>query len=160
VVSRGEAAGIYSDTAPFTPEQRARIRASIGDGYVRFKARVMDGRHLDDEQVEAVARGRVWTGEQALARGLVDELGDLHHAAARARELAGIPASRHAELVNVAAPKRYQLPPRAPGDAADWLAGSALAPLAALWTMAGIVALLGEGLLALAPWQIRIRDRG
>jgi protease-4 len=143
VVSRGRAAGLYSDVALFTPEERRRIQADIGDGYARFKARVAQGRDKTDEEVEAIARGRVWTGEQALANGLVDMLGDLQAAADRARELAGLDPGRYAPLVNVPVPKRYQLPQPSPGDAGEWLTG--------------FLSFFRERTLALAPWTIRIR---
>jgi len=67
-------------------------------------------------------------------------------------------------LVNLPAPRTYQLPTSSPADASAWLAaggGPGLAPLAGLVGLAAaaqLVALLGEGLLALAPWQIRVRD--
>lgn len=52
--------------------------------------RVADGRNLDADAVEKVARGRVWTGADALERGLVDELGGLRIAIRRAKALAGL----------------------------------------------------------------------
>ncbi len=167
VVARGEAAGLYSDMAPFDDEQRLRIRTNIAEGYDRFKARVAEGRDMSADDVEAVAQGRVWTGAQAVARGLVDELGDLHQAARRAAELAGLPAGRTVPVVNLPVPKTHQLPVPSPAAALASLAASAgagLAPLdgpaalAGLAALAQLAALLREGLLALAPWQVRIRD--
>jgi len=143
VIARGKNAGLYADTAPFDDEQRAKIRADIGAGYARFKARVAQGRGMAEEEVERIARGRVWTGEQALAQGLLDELGDLQAAASRARILAGLDVRRRVPLVDVPTPKRYQLPHAAPAEAGAWLAG--------------FRSLLREGIFALAPWTIRIR---
>jgi protease-4 len=143
VVSRGKAAGLYADTAPFDDAERTIVRAELGRGYARFKARVAQGRSMTDEQVEALARGRVWTGEQALARGLVDGLGDLRTAAERARELAGISPRRYAPLVDVPVPRRYQVAQPFPANAFQWLDG--------------LSALLREGVFALAPWTIHIR---
>lgn len=142
VVSRGRAAGLYADVAPFDDEERLRVRRELGEGYARFKSRVALGRGLSDEQVEAVAGGRVWTGGQALAHGLVDGLGDLRLAADRARELAHLDIGRYVALVPVTPPRRYQSPQPAPGPAGwlEWLA-----------------ALFSDRLLALAPWEIRIR---
>jgi protease IV len=142
VISRGAAAELYADTAPFSDEERAHIRRQLGEGYARFKARVAAGRARSEEEVEAVARGRVWTGEQALAHGLVDELGDLQAAADRARELAGLSPRRYAPLVDLPPAERYQVPPPQPPTAA-WLAG-----------LAGLPA---DGLLALAPWTLQIK---
>lgn len=147
VVSRGKAAGLYSETAPFSQDERAKIRADIGASYARFKSHVAEGRGMDDDEVEAVARGRVWTGEQALARGLVDNLGDLQAAADKARQLAGISPRRYAPLVNVPPPRRHLLPQPLGADAfrlAEWFAG--------------LTALLREGVLALAPWMIQIES--
>jgi protease-4 len=98
---------------------------------------------MTDEAVEAIARGRVWTGEQALAHGLVDQLGDLRAAADMARELASLDPRRYAPLVPVPAPKRYQLPQPVATEAGEWLAG--------------LSRLLREGVFALAPWQVRFR---
>jgi protease IV len=145
VVKRGEGAGLYADDDAFSPEERARVRESLADGYARFKARVAAGRHMGAATVEEVAGGRVWTGAQAVAHGLVDELGDLRHAAARARALAGVPEDRYAPLEDVTPPKKYQPPLAAVEDAAAWLAG--------------LDGLLQEGTWAMAPWLIRIRDR-
>jgi protease-4 len=143
-VSRGKAAGLYADTAPFSDEERAKIRADIGAGYAAFKARVAKGRALSADDVEAIARGRVWTGKQALDRGLVDGLGDLRVAADRARDLAGISPRRHAPLRDVVTPKHHQLAQASPVDLDAWLDG--------------LRVLLREGVYALAPWSVRIRD--
>jgi protease-4 len=143
VVSRGKAAGLYADVAPFGPEERLKIQADMGDSYARFKARVGQGRDKSDSEVEAIARGRVWTGEQAQANGLVDLLGDLQAAAARARELAGLDPGRYTPLENVSVPKRYLAPKPFPAVTGEWVAS--------------LSALLREGTLALAPWSIRIR---
>lgn len=142
--SRGRAAGLYAESAPFSDEERAKVRASIGDGYSRFKDRVARGRDKRNEDVEDIARGRVWTGKQALDNGLVDRLGDLQAAADQARELAGMDPGRRARLVNIPIPKRYQAPRAIPADAAGWLIN--------------LRGLVHEGVFALAPWFIRIQD--
>jgi len=142
-VSRGQTAGMYADTAPFSVEERAKVRADIGTGYASFKARVAEGRALSEDEVETVARGRVWTGEQALDHGLVDSLGDLRDAADRARHLAGLSPRRHAPLLDVLAPKRYFLAQSSPDERGAWLDG--------------LRSLLREGVYALAPWSIRFR---
>jgi len=61
-VQRGAMAGFYSETAPFTEEERARLRRDMGEHYARFKTLVAEGRGMSEEQVEEIARGRVWTG--------------------------------------------------------------------------------------------------
>lgn len=142
VVSRGRAAGLYADDAPFDETERQKIRTQLGESYARFKGRVAQGRSIGEEEVEAIARGRVWTGAQALERGLVDALGDLELAAQKARELAGVSPDRTTPLLDLPVPRQYVLPLSA--QAAAWLEG--------------LHAVLREGILALAPWQVRIRD--
>jgi protease-4 len=61
---------------PTSPEARAAIAAIVSDSYDWFKGLVKEGRKLDDATLERVADGRVFTGRQALALKLVDELGD------------------------------------------------------------------------------------
>jgi protease-4 len=86
----GEFAGAFSTTEGFTDEQRVMIRSWLQRGYDRFTTLVSEGRGLTLDQVDTVARGRVWSGEAAADIGLVDELGGLTVAIAKARELAGI----------------------------------------------------------------------
>lgn len=83
-------ADAWSIDAPFTPQQQARREAEADLFYNDFVQRVADGRNLSTEDVDVVARGRVWTGADALERGLVDELGGLRTAVRRAKVLAGL----------------------------------------------------------------------
>ncbi|OBI87898.1 signal peptide peptidase SppA [Mycobacterium asiaticum] len=83
-------ADAWSIDAPFTPEQQAIREAEADLFYNDFVQRVADGRNLTTDDVEVVARGRVWTGADALERGLVDELGGLRTAVRRAKVLAGL----------------------------------------------------------------------
>ena len=71
-------------------QQRADREAEADLIYADFVQRVAEGRNLSTEAVDAVARGRVWTGADALERGLVDELGGLRTAVRRAKVLAGL----------------------------------------------------------------------
>lgn len=86
----GEFATANSASSPWTDEQRAAVEAQLADIYEDFTQRVADGREIGIETVREIARGRVWTGEQALENGLVDEIGGLMEAIAAARRLAGI----------------------------------------------------------------------
>jgi protease IV len=83
-------ADAWSSNAPFTPEQHARVEAEADLCYTDFIQRVADGRKLTTDAVEAVARGRIWTGADALGHSLVDELGGLRTAVRRAKVLAGL----------------------------------------------------------------------
>ena len=87
----GDFADAYG-TDTFTETQEAQVRASLKRGYDRFLNIVGDGRGMSYDEVHEVARGRVWSGEDALERGLVDEIGTFTDAVEKAKELAGIDA--------------------------------------------------------------------
>ena len=93
-------ADAWSIDTPFTNEQRAQVEAEADLFYDDFVKRVADGRNLSVEDVDEVARGRVWTGADALERGLVDELGGLRTAIRRAKILAGLDADEDAHIVS------------------------------------------------------------
>jgi protease-4 len=135
---RGANADLFDDSMPFTDAQRGQMRASIEHIYGQFIARVGRARGLTTEAVDAVGGGRVWTGEQARGHRLVDELGDLHAALAKARALASLPAEAPVILWRG---KGAPLPPAAARQAA---LGDALARARAL--------LRGRALLLLDVW--------
>jgi protease-4 len=85
----------------FTPEQRELELKNMRETYRDFIQGVAAGRHMKVEDVDKIAQGRVWTGERARKLGLVDELGGLHTAIARARELAKIPANEGISLLSL-----------------------------------------------------------
>ena len=72
----------------FTPEQLTALQNNVNRGYELFKSRVAEGRKLTAAQVENIAQGRVWLGEDAKKIGLVDEIGGLNRAIAKAASLA------------------------------------------------------------------------
>ncbi|MCI0543902.1 MAG: signal peptide peptidase SppA [Actinobacteria bacterium] len=84
---------------PFTDGERARLEHELDRLYLDFKERVAAGRGLALDQVEEVARGRIWTGEQARELGLVDDLGGVDRAVELAKELLGMSADRSVSLV-------------------------------------------------------------
>lgn len=90
----GDYASAFSTSQPFSPSQRAAFSAGMDRTYEDFIARVSTGRKLPAERVREIARGRVWTGAQALPLGLVDQLGGVTEAVAKAKELARIPADQ------------------------------------------------------------------
>ncbi len=94
-------ADAWSVNAPFTEEQQSQVEAEADLFYTDFLGRVADGRGMTVEAVEEVARGRVWTGADALARGLVDELGGLRTAIRRAKALAGIDEHTKVDLAHL-----------------------------------------------------------
>lgn len=92
-------ADAWAIDAPFTPEQRAHREAEADLVYADFVGRVADGRNLTADAVDRVARGRVWTGADALDRGLVDELGGFRTALRRAKILAGLDEDTDVRIV-------------------------------------------------------------
>lgn len=90
---RGAYASLFSSSRPFSDNDRAKFRTFLESFYQTFLDRCAAGRDMSKEDVHAVAQGRVWTGEQALDRGLIDELGGVDDAIAKAVALAGADAA-------------------------------------------------------------------
>jgi protease-4 len=86
---RADAESIYR---PFTPEERVELQRKVGQFYDVFLDRVASGRHITKDEVDAVGQGRVWLGQQAVQRKLVDRMGGIRHALEAAREAGGLPA--------------------------------------------------------------------
>ena len=102
-------ADAWSINAPFTPEQHAQVEAEADLFYADFVQRVAEGRRMSTEAVEAVAQGRVWTGADALERGLVDELGGLHTAVRRSKILAGLDEDAEVRIINYPGSSLWEL---------------------------------------------------
>jgi protease-4 len=90
-VSHGAHSLMFSARRRFSAEERERFAVAMDALYDDFVAKVATGRGRPLEEIEGIARGRVWTGSDALRVGLVDELGGLHDAARIARSRAGLP---------------------------------------------------------------------
>lgn len=82
--------GIMQLDRPMSDQAKIILHASVENIYSRFISLVSNGRNTSIEEVEKIAQGRIWTGQQALEMGLVDELGSLNDAIDSAAELAGI----------------------------------------------------------------------
>jgi protease-4 len=96
---RGANADMYSAVQDFSPQARQRFVDELDDTYRGFKDHVAAGRHLSPDAVEAVAKGRVWTGEDAKANGLVDALGGYDTALRLAREAAKLPEDAPIDVI-------------------------------------------------------------
>jgi len=150
-VRRGERADLLGVDRPFSDAERAAVRDQLRDAYKLFVRRVAEGRRLTPEQVEERAEGRVWTGEQALARQLVDRLGGLADALAEARRQGGLDPDEEVELwqprsssgvqLSVAADVLAETPPR--DDLATLLGLDWRAPHPLLASTSGLLAELG-----------------
>ena len=104
-VATSDNATLYSDQQNFTPAQQEIIQKMLQDVYSNFTRGVAEGRKMPLAEVEKVAKGRVWSGEDAKRIGLVDDLGGLDRAIAVAKELAHIPSTQSVEIVRVPKPK-------------------------------------------------------
>ncbi len=90
VIARGKNSGMFSADKPFTESERAAMMKFMDDCYGQFKAGVCEGRKMSPEKLETLAGGRVFSGNQAKANGLIDEVGTLNDALACARGLAKV----------------------------------------------------------------------
>ncbi len=157
-VRRGKNASLFSDWAPWTDEERAKIRELNEAFYRTFVAKAAEGRKKKPEEIEAVAQGRVWTGEQALAAGLVDGLGGLEAAVRIARDKARIPKGQDVQLVVL--PQRKGLVEtlleRHDEDVVAHATGRALGPAAAS-LLRWATALGDRGPIARVPFELAVR---
>jgi protease-4 len=104
VLSRGANSGILSSEEPFSPSEKKRMTELMKDIYDQFvdkahAGRAQAGKKLTRDQVLKLAGGRIYTGRQAKALGLIDEVGTLHDAIAEAAKLGGLPAGKEPELL-------------------------------------------------------------
>lgn len=97
-VTTGRYADVFSIARPRTEAELALVQRSIDAVYDAFLDRVARARNLPLDSVRSIAEGRVWAGDDALALGLVDELGDLQDAITHAAELAGLEEDAYALL--------------------------------------------------------------
>ena len=154
-VTHGEQADIFSPVDRFSDTARVAMQAQVDDIYERFLQVVAEGRAMSRDEVHAVAQGRVWTGRQALARGLVDELGGLRRAVVLAQVQAGIDAQQEVSLVPYPGPRSFvdvltgAVRAVATGGASGWLNS----PYArGAYALRGQMELAGQGVpLALMP---------
>lgn len=86
-------AGALDPRRPLNPQVARMIQSSVNSTYRNFISRAAEFREMPAEAVDAVAQGRVWSGEQALRHGLVDELGGLEDAVRNAADLADLAES-------------------------------------------------------------------
>lgn len=87
-VKTNKNAGFGTMSRPFNEEEMSYLNAYIDRGYNLFRSRVAEGRKMSVEEVEKIAQGHVWLGQDALKIKLVDQLGDLDEAIAKAAQLA------------------------------------------------------------------------
>jgi protease-4 len=96
---RAPLADMFDTWRQWTPEEQTAAQAWVDASYDIFITEVAARRKMDKAKVDEVARGRVWSGQDALARGLVDRLGGLPEAVDAARQRAGVPADEDLDVV-------------------------------------------------------------
>src|SRR5208282_422510 len=106
-VHQGENATMFTGTHDYTPAEWARFQAWLDRVYVDFTGKVADGRKLPKEKVLEIAKGRIWTGQDAKNLGLVDELGGYDTALKLAKKAAGVPDGADVKLVVYPRPKTF-----------------------------------------------------
>jgi protease-4 len=99
VLSRGTNANLLSLDQPFTASERAAYGKLMKDIYVQFTTKAAQGRDMPVAELEKLAGGRVWTGRQAKANGLVDELGTMSDAIDVAKSLGKLSETEEVELL-------------------------------------------------------------
>jgi protease-4 len=134
IISLGATASMPSPFASYSEHEWELLRRWMEEIYQRFKARVALGRRRSLEAIEEVARGRVWTGRQALSLGLIDEIGDFETAVRRAKELAEIPLDADVPVMLMRPTKAAPWPSVSP---ATWEQG--LRSLRRLWAEHALV---------------------
>lgn len=107
-VMKGKNAGIFRETEHWTDEERAKMVEGANNIYYgSFVPKVAKGRGKDDEYINSIGQGRVWTGTQAKENGLIDEFGGLEKAIDIAKQLANLPADKDVRRVVFPAPKPF-----------------------------------------------------
>jgi protease-4 len=152
-VALGDLARMFSTRTSYSPAERRALERWLDRLYEAFVGKVAAGRGMSRDDVHAIAKGRIWTGADAAARGLVDVLGGLDRAVELASQKAEIPAGAEVDLVSypVVSPVARLRPPKSSES-------PAAAHAAGLWdgwgSFAAVAARLGlppAGPLAM-PW--------
>jgi protease IV len=153
-VAEGAHSEMFKTTRPFTEDEWALVNSWLDHIYDDFTGKVAAGRRMTAQRVHELARGRVWTGADALEGGLVDELGGMDRALAVARRRAGLSATAPARIYPRATPlERFR--PQNAADAAAVLTAAAAFPVlftevwGPVWRLAAQAGLPAHGPLML-----------
>lgn len=145
---RGSRAGAESMWRPFSDDERAALSQTIRDFYRTFLARVAEGRDMTPERVDALGQGRIYSGDTALSLGLIDHLGGLASALARARQLANL--QPNADVIVL---------PESPTSILSYVTGGAGATTTSALSAAGISPIPAE-LLGALSFAATVRHTG
>jgi protease IV len=117
-VDRGARAGLLDPSRHPTSDELRVLERQIRLVYDEFKDRVVHGREIEPTDLEEIAGGRVWTGEEAREIGLVDEIGGFRDALRKATELGGIGREAPGVLAKISSPRTGRPVPGNPVEAA------------------------------------------
>ena len=106
-VHQGNNATMFTGVQDYTPAEWARFEAWLDRVYVDFTSKVADGRKLPQEKVLEIAKGRIWSGQDAKNLGLVDEVGGFDTALKLAKKAAGISDGEDVKIVLYPRPKTF-----------------------------------------------------
>ncbi|MGW2159899.1 signal peptide peptidase SppA [Nonomuraea sp. NPDC001699] len=154
LVADGVNAGMFSTARGFSPEQWDRVNAWLDRIYDDFVGKVAQSRGLTRERAHELARGRVWTGADAHANGLVDELGGLEHALGLARERAGLADDAPVRVYPRLNPLERLRGPESSEDKSAALARMRLDAWGPLARLSAELGLPATGPLSLPGWYI------
>ncbi|KAH8487295.1 hypothetical protein H0E87_026027 [Populus deltoides] len=105
IISRGKYAELLAaDQRPLRPDEAELFAKSAQNAYEQFRDKAAFSRSMPVDKMEEVAQGRVWTGQDAASRGLVDAIGGFSRAVAIAKQKANIPQDRQVKLVELSRP--------------------------------------------------------
>jgi protease-4 len=161
-VRRGKHSTLFSEAEPWTPAEEAKVHSLMAGFYDDFVDKAAQGRNKKREEIHAVAQGRVWTGEEALAKGLVDKLGGLDTAIQAAKARARIREDQEISLIVL--PERkgwFELLMERQEEEAEGASGSAALarslPRDVKDLLASVLALQARGPVARLPFELRVR---
>jgi protease-4 len=167
VLKRGKNSGVMSLTTPFSESEQTAMKKLLADIYEQFTSKAAQGRKMDLEKLQSLAKGRVYTGAQAKEVGLIDELGTLEDAVAMAKEAAGLGRFERLMLPKSVSPFEQLLGPlnEETSIAAGWqaaLLSTWLKQLPAEWIkplrdVSAIDLLTKEKFLTIVPYRIDVR---
>jgi len=98
-LSRGKHHQMFSETAPFTPDERKALLRLLRNTYQKFVAQAAEFRGMNTDEMDKIAQGRVWTGHQAQQYGLVDELGGIDTAINLVKNIAHLSPEEEIQIV-------------------------------------------------------------
>ncbi|HOX36399.1 MAG TPA: signal peptide peptidase SppA [Candidatus Brocadiia bacterium] len=104
-IARGKSSTLFSSVEPWSEFQKQRLQSLLEATYKEFVGKVAANRKMEYKDVHAIAKGRVWTGQQAKANGLVDELAGTLEAVEKAKELAGVAGDKTITIERYPKPK-------------------------------------------------------